>query len=464
MAFSVVRGRIFTDATGASIEMPVLMSAEGPVRPLIDYCLTVRRSISWQRKFVRANKLFLEYLEQNAIQGEEEWRLFRNFSNTLRIGTIDPETQEDPSGLYWTGIGVRDANFMINQLSDFFEWLSDPERSPRAGKFNPAYAGNRYDQRIDEKAYQFRRNKAFLGHSWATESKRRARLIRGEQPPKVFAKRPPMFPEDRFAELLSVGFKVAGRYDYRGILITLMLFGGGLRVSEPFHTYMADVHPHWEDPAQAFVAVHHPSLGYAPNDWTNRSGQRGSRQEYLSQEFGLVPRHRLDSKLAAGWKHPALDDKWYMQVHWLPDGNGYEFGQWFMQVWRLYMEQIQGIPRNHPYAFINTDQNCGGIYTIDQYNKALKNAVERIGLIFGKAYGTTAHGFRHAYAQRARRGGIDPIIIQRIMHHCSPESQQVYTQPEVHEQMAAIRNAAEVLRQNHSQLPAPRTLLSELMI
>lgn len=463
MVFSIVRGRILSDSTGASVEMPVLMSGDGPVRALIDYCLTMRRSISWQRKFVRANKLFLEYLEQNAIQGEEEWRLFRNFSNALRLGTIDPKTQEDSSGLFWSGIEPREANFMINQLSVFFEWLSDPERSPRAGKFNPEFVGNSYDKRIDEKAYQFRRSKAFLGHAWAAESKRRARVTRGEQPPKVFAKRPPMFPEDRFAELLTVGFKVAGQYDYRGILITLLLYGGGLRVSEPFHLYMADVHPHWDDPTQAFVAVHHPSIGYAPDDWTNRSGQPGSRQEYLSQEFGLVPRHRLDSKLAAGWKHPALDDHWFMHVHWLPDGTGSEFGQWFMQVWRLYMEQIQGIERNHPYAFINIDQSVGGIYTIDQYNKALKNAVERIGLIFGKVHGTTAHGFRHAYAQRARRGGIDPVIIQRIMHHCSPESQQVYTQPEVHEQAAAIRKAAATLREQHSHLPAPRPLLAKLL-
>lgn len=459
MAFSVVCGKVISDNSGASIEMPVLMSVEGPVRSLIDYCLSMRRSLSWQEKLVRAVKLFCEYLEVNALPGEEEWRLFRNFRNALMQGTINPETGEDPSGLYWEGVGLRQTNFMITQLSDFFTWLGR-EDSPRAPKFNPHYTGNAYDQRIDQQAYQYHRSKAFLGHAWSTEPRgNHTRLTRGERTPKVFQRRPPMFPEERFEELLFKGFKVAGKYDYRGMLITLMLFSGGLRVSEPFHLYMADVQPHWDDPSTAFVAVHHPSLGYAPNHWKNRTGQRGSRQEYLATEFGLVPRHLLRTKLQAGWKHPALDDRWYMQVHWFPE----TYGQWFMQIWIYYLEQVASIQRNHPYAWINVDRNPGGIYTISQYQKALQNAVERIGLVFGKSYGTTAHGSRHAYGQRARRAGIDPLIIQRIMHHCSPESQQVYTQPEIAEAMAAIRHGAQILRENHLQLPSPLKLMTKLL-
>ena len=458
MAFSVVNGKVISDSTGASMAMPVLISPDGPVRPLIDYCLSMRRSLSWQEKLLRAAKLFLEYLEANAIQGEEEWRLFCNFSNALRMGTIDPETRQDPSGLYWEGIDVRAANFMIAQLSDFFDWLGR-EDNPRGARFNPHYEGTRYDQRIDLQAYQYRRSKAFLGHAWSTKPRgSQARLIRGERVPKVFPKRPPMFPEERFEELLFKGFKVAGKYDYRGMLISLLLFGGGLRVSEPFHLYMADVQPHWDDSSIAFVAVHHPSLGYAPNHWRNRAGQRGSRREYLASEFGLVPRHLVRGKLNAGWKHPALDDHWYMHVHWFPEA----YGQWFMQIWVRYLEQVASLPRNHPYAWINIDREQGGIYTISQYQKALQGAVERIGLVFGKTYGTTAHGPRHAYAQRARHGGIDPVIIQRIMHHCSPESQRVYTQPEAAEAVAAIRQAAQMLRESHSQLPTKLVLVSDL--
>lgn len=459
MTISVVTGRVISDNTGVSIEMPVLLSHDGPVQPLIDYILSKRRSLAWQEKTARAVKLFLEYLEVNAIKGEEEWRLFRNFSTALHRGTINPETLDDPSGLYWLAIPVREANNVIQLLSDFFDWLGNGE-SPPALKFNPHYTGTKYDQRIDWQAYQYRRNKAFLGHVWSEKPKEsQGRLIRAERPPKVFNRSPPMFPEERFEELLFKGFKVAGKYDYRGMLITLMLFGGGLRVSEPFHLFMADVQPHWDDPSKAFVVVHHPSLGYAPNQWTNQRGHRGSRQEYLAAEFGLVPRHLVRGKLHAGWKHPALDAQWYMQIHWFP----VIYGQWFMQIWTRYMEQVALLPRHHPYAWVNIYREpLGGIYMIGQYHKALQAAVERIGLVFGKTYGTTPHGPRHAYAQRARRGGIDPIIIQRIMHHCSPESHLIYTKPALKEVAKALDSAAQQIAKKSKVVVSISQLLDEI--
>lgn len=447
MAFSIVTGKVFTDYTGASVELPVLLTPDGPLRALIDYCLSVKRSLPWYEKLVRAMKLFLEYLEVNATKGEEEWRLFRNFSNALRKGTIDVETGFDPSGLYWAGIGTSEANKLQGQLSDFFSWLGFDE-SPLAAKFNPQYKGNRYDQRIDQHAYQYRRSKAFLGHAWSgLPGTDRSHLIREERLPKINSKRPPMFPEDRFEELLFKGFKVAGKYDYRGMLISLLMFGGGVRLSEAFQLYTADIQPHWNNDSIAFVAIHHPSLGHAPNHWKNQKGQRGQRQEYLATNFGLHPRNVIRGKLRAGWKHPALDDKWYMQVYWFPEW----YGQWFLELWGYYLEQVIAIERAHPFAWVNlTGEPIGGIYSCSEYQKSLQRAVERIGLPYGKEYGTSAHGFRHAYAQRARRAGIDPVITQRIMHHCSPESQLVYTQPEVHEAMTAIRNATKSLQLAHA--------------
>lgn len=455
MPFVVVNARVMRDNTGATMIIPALLSPDGLIRPLIDYCISVRRSVSWQNKLLRAVKLFLEYLEVNAIEGEEEWRVFRNFSKALRGGSIDLETREDPSGLYWEGVDGRDADYLITLLSDFFDWLGR-EESPGALKFNPRYPGNSYDQRIDLKAFQYRRGKAFLGHAWSPKPvETNGRYTRSANVPMVFPKQPPMFPEERFEELLFKGFKVAGEYDYRGILITLLLFGGALRISEPFHLFMADVQPHWDDSEVAFVAVHHPSLGIAPNNWTNSSGRRGSRAEYLAAEYGLMPRDVVRGKKHAGWKHPALDDHWFMQVHWFPEN----YGRWFMQIWALYMENVASIPRNHPYAWVNLDREpVGGIYTISSYNKALEAAIERIGLTFGKVYGTTAHGPRHAYAQRARRAGIDPIVIQRLMHHCSPESQKVYTQPELREAVSAIREATNRLGDKSSQIPSLLTL------
>lgn len=459
MALVVITGRVISDNTGASIEMPVLMSPEGVLRPLIDYCLTVRRSIAWQEKLIRAVKLFLEYLEVNAILGEEEWRLFRNFSNALSNGTMDRKSGEDPSGLYWQGLGMRDANYIISLLSDFFDWLGRNE-NPRARKFNPQYEGNYYDQKLDRQSYAYRRAKAFLGHAWSGEPRRLGRVTRGELPPKVFPDRPPAFPEDRIEELLFKGFKIAGKYNFRDMAITCLLLGGGLRVCEPFHMFMADVQPHWEDPTVAFVAIHHPKLGIAPNDWRNHTGRRGSRAEYLAEEFGFTPRHLVRGKLHAGWKHPALDRKWYMQVHWFPMAF---YGRLFFDIWKRYLEQVAFIDRTHPYAWINLDREpVGGMYTVGSYQKSLQSAVERIGLVYGKTHGTTAHGPRHSYGQRARRGGVNEVIIQRVMHHCSPESQLVYTQPELKEATEALERATrKITSQSEMTTTMPRPALLE---
>ncbi|WP_311197566.1 gamma-mobile-trio recombinase GmtY [Rugamonas brunnea] len=449
VAFVVVRGQVVSDNTGASVELPIILSKDGPILPLIDYCLTVRRSLAWRLKLVRAVKLFLEYLEVNAVEGEKDWRLFRNFANALNLGTADTLTGIDPGGLYWKRMRPEDSNYIITLLSDFFEWLGKGD-NPRALKFNPQYAGNQYDQKIDQQAYLYRRNSAFLGHTWSGMPSRPGRVVRRERESKVPMAQPPAFPEDRIEELLFKGFKVAGSYNWRDMAITCLLLGGGLRVSEPFHLYVSDVQPHWDDPAVAFVAIHHPSDGFAPNDWRGSNGKRGTRSEYLAAEFGLRPRHITGGKQHAGWKNPALDDRWFMQVHWFPKEK---YGTLFLDIWKRYLEQLVRIERSHPFAWVNLSRgDPGGIYTISSYCKHLQRAVERIGLEYGKRYGTTAHGPRHAFGRRARQGGVGEVILQHAMHHCSPESQKVYTQPELSEVTSALERAAQKISTNLTPL------------
>ena len=449
MTFSIVSGRVIADNTGASKALPVLISESGPVKSLVDYCLSVNRSLAWHEKLVRAAKLWFEYLVAHPQSQEEEWRLFRNFSKALQSGTIDPRTGSDPSDLCWLGSDAREAQKVIRLLTDYFQWLSR-ENNPRASKFNPLYQGNAYDKRVVEQAYAHRRSQALLGHAWSGVSRSSSHTsTRAERVPQVFPKRPPSFPEDRFEELLCRGFLRSRNPDYRGALISLLQFGGALRVSEAFHVYVADVQPHWANSNSALVAVHHPRLGYAPNKWRNHQGQLGSRQEYLAANFGLTPRHMIRGSHMAGWKNPALDDQWFMHVHWFPE----YLGEWFMHIWKAYIETIAMIDRNHPYAWINISRNPGGMYTIKQYEKALQTAVERIGLQYGKPWGTTPHGFRHSYGQRCKRAGISELIIQRLLHHGSPESQTVYTQPDATETMAAIKHASQRLSNNNAALP-----------
>lgn len=448
--FVTVKARVYADTTGVYSELPALLTSNGVLEPLLDYCLgrSHDRSLTWMRKVTRSVRMFLEYLQTNPA-GRDSYRLFQNFAQRLYTGTFDRETGLDLSGLCWAPRSPQDALHIISHLTDFFDWLG--EMRPEAAKVNPCYAGSTFDRQTDEAAYQFRRSKAFLGHTWAenASSSVSGHRVRGRRLPKVETGEPPAFPEERFEELLVKGFCVAGRYDYRGMLITLLLHAAGFRESEPLHLYIPDVFPNPANTSQAKVLIHHPRFGAAPQDWLDERGRsrNGNRAEYLAHQFGLAPRTDLMNRCHAGWKGGTHDGPYYKQAYWfLP-----EYGEWFLHLWHSYLEQVAHVERDHPFAFINLRRDpVGAMYTLTQYNKAHAKACERIGLTVGKALGTTPHGHRHAYGRRLYIAGIDKALIRRFMHHTSLESQEVYTQANTREALAALETAAQRLRDKYA--------------
>lgn len=119
MPFVSVRARIYRDATGAFEEVPVLISPEGVVSPVMDYCINSPRSLAWKKKIVLAVTLFLEYWEANADM-PFGYHLFNGFATRLHTGTFNTETALDPSGLCWQPRRTAYANELIELLSSFF--------------------------------------------------------------------------------------------------------------------------------------------------------------------------------------------------------------------------------------------------------------------------------------------------------------------------------------------------------
>lgn len=448
--FVTVKAKVYTDSSGAYRELPVLLTPAGPLEPLLDYLLARShdRSLEWMKKVVRSVRMFLEYLLSNPAETDPH-RLFLNFAQRLYTGTFELESHLDPSWLCWAPRSPHDAQHIVAQLTDFFCWLSDIR--PSAAAVIPRYAGGAYDRMLDEVAYQYRRNHAFLGHTWAVNAtpEYTGHRARYRRLPRVEMDEPPAFPEERFAELLFEGFKAGNRYDYRNMLITLLLHGAGFRESEPFHLYISDVFPNPQSTNQAMVLIHHPSFGTAPSDWRDECGRpkKGNRAAYLAEQFGLVPRTEVMDRRAAGWKGGTHDAAFYKRAYWfLP-----EYGELFLRLWYRYLEQVARVARNHPFAFINLRRDpLGKPYSLAQYNKAHAAACERIGLTVAKAFGTTPHGHRHAYGRRLTNAGIERALIRRFMHHASPESQEVYTQATTKEALAALMAAAQRLQGNAS--------------
>lgn len=436
--FASVKSKVRLDATGRTVDLPALLTPAGLLTPLLDYCVAKRheRSLSWAEKVVRATRLFLEYMHANPGQTNTHL-LFRDFAQALYSGTFDLETCTDPSGLCWLPRERKDAGDIISALSLFFDWQG--ENIPLAAKINPLVEATYYDRLWNEASRRYRRDKAFLGHLWsqADSGTHQTRRVGRRRALQTRAAEPPAFPEDRFDDLITYGFRVGRRVDHRNIAITLLMHGAGFRVSEPFHLYVEDIVPLND---AALVRIHHPSEGYAPDSWVAPTGRRkqGRRAAYLMENFGLVPRTECNDGRHAGWKGGLLDDKFFMQAHWL----GSRYGEKFLEHWMRYLRQLAGIPRPHPFAFANLAREpIGNMYQMDTFFEAHAAACKRIGLTVRKSLGTTPHGHRHAYGQRLRQGGVTPEFIKIFMHHVSETSQEVYTQASSAEVALALRDA-----------------------
>ncbi|SOE49122.1 hypothetical protein SAMN05446635_0257 [Burkholderia sp. OK233] len=203
--FFSVKARVHTDASNVYTEIPPLLTPTGILEPLIDYFLhrSHDRSLGWMRKVTRSIRLFLEYLQVNPAERDPH-RLFQNFAQRLYTGTFNRETGIDTTGLCWLPRSPHDAARIVTHLTDFFNWLG--EIRPEASTVNPRYAGGAFDRQTDDAAYQYRRSKAFLGHTWASNATPRSTgyRLRYRRLPKVTRGEPPAFPEGRFEDLLFV--------------------------------------------------------------------------------------------------------------------------------------------------------------------------------------------------------------------------------------------------------------------
>lgn len=455
MHFASVHAKVLTDSTGAVSEIPVLLTSEGPLQPLVDYLLWRQhdRSQSWMRKVVHDVGLLLRYMSLNAGYYRDPESLFHGFIQRLYSGTVGADGM-DPSGLYWKPQNHRVIGNVLTRLTDFSAWIADRQGTT---PLNPLRTASTYDEMVAIAASMARKNRAFLGHTWQGMSAGRARVSRStlaRRPPKVSVSDDAIaFPEKHFEDLLYHGFVRSGgagssdlkkRLNLRDCLITLLMHGAGFRLSECLHLWLCDVRPDPRDPSTAEVRIHHPSVGEAPLDWLDERGNpiKCNRAAYLAGKYALRPRNEVLNKHYAGWKDPNLDKNYYMQGYWFQP----ELGQLFLRLWILYLRELVHLPRFHPYAFVvGTGAGAGEMYSADNYRQAHARAVRRIGLIPSKALGTTPHGHRHAYGRRLMRGGVAAQLRQKALHHKSPGSQAIYTVPNAMDVSQALNAATEVL-------------------
>ncbi len=437
----VVSARVITDRTGVEVTVPALLTTRGVISPLLDYCCEYSegRSMDWLEKLCRACFLFLEFAAAHRDMSDRA--LLEAFAHRLHTGTFGVESALDPSWLCWRPVSRASARRTLSQLTSFFGKFEDLRNLLR-----PWQAP--YDAAIEQAAYAHAREKAFLGHTWSMQSTRRGvgSFILSPLPKSLHVQdsEPPAFPEERFMDFLLTGWCVNGRYSYRDMLITLLLNGAGVRLSEVFHLYVTDVHMDSLASGSALVLFHHPLEGAAPEDWMGAIGvpMRGNRRTYLKERWGLEPRTMRRGAGHAGWKGAALSNQYgskAFRAHWFVP----QLGIIFMYVWERYLAELVYLQRAHPYAFVNVIRGRKGeIYKKAAFRQAHYEAVQRVGLVPSRVDGTTPHGHRHAYGRRLARAGVSGEDIQYYMHHCSFESHLVYTRPFQRQIIEALSEAA----------------------
>jgi len=428
--------------------MHVLYLLQSPVSPrpvvtLIEYFIDIgrARSLSWQRETARAVGLLVDFLTANAarLRRENNPKLFAKFAEALVGGTLDLDGN-DASKLFWESKTVSRARNLLRAVTAFSDWLENRHGTRRINPWRDASIGEQiaFWRRLDK-----RNANSLLGYaSYRSNNQARAKISRvvtiQRKATTAFAREVKFFPSDRIRDLLFRGFAARGKQhsplheqlSIRDILITILLHGGGLRESEPFHLYVSDVGIDPQNPKSAAVRLYHPEQGAAPADYIDPltgAHIQGDREEYLRVRWRMRPRNLVEGRFKAGWKDLHLFDQRekYALVHWFPSW----WGELFLTFFKLYITHCRSRCSLHPFLFVSQKVGfAGDPYTSDSYRQAHARAVGRVGLFPARSMGTTPHGHRHAYGQRLADAGVDELTIQRVMHHKSPTSQSVYTE------------------------------------
>jgi hypothetical protein len=435
MAFALyINTSYINDKTGREIELPGLLTQDGILISHLRYLASTKKhrySPSWRERSRFAVKLLLDYIRANEGLFDKSLPLLEGFVMSLRMGTINIETQTDPSGLFWTPRGAEEERVLLGHITAYTDWLAI-EPAYKATRANPLVKATSDEERMNWCAYYHKQANVFLNHlasyDEAAKEARQARRVQSSRVAKTLGRITKRFPEAEYHNLLVNGWvkqcaapdaQSDDFIDYKGRAITILLNQGGLRRSEPFHLYLSDIICDFKN-KDVIVRIWHPTDGRVEFE----EGY-ANRRDYLNRRYRLRPRNTLRKSLAlhAGWKNPLLvdGDDGYIEVAFFPPSASKVFFHNYINYLRY---RVDPLPHeDHPYAFTKLD---GTPETIKNFSRQHVAAVNRIGLEHSKRLGTSEHGHRHAYGFRLEEAEIHPTIIQKAMHHRSQESQEAY--------------------------------------
>ena len=453
VATTRVKAVIHEDNTGKNSELPIILTEQGELAPVTDYLLfleTNGKSQSLINNVIRSTQLLIDYIDINIEALSDPQKLFQTFVKRMYSGTIGHDGL-DPSGLYWIPPTTRTTDRYIRALTGLTDFLAENQNVLH---MNPLIKANSHEQRLNYAAWYRRNQHDFLGHIYDKSKDHtinKVRALQGRSKSTFINDDAKAFPEYIFDKFFNYGIGETKdhRVALRDKLIVLLMHYGGLRESEAMSLWIQDV---YEDPfdtnqdpditIRSLVRIYHEADGKAPDSWKSRKGST-SRQSYLKEQFGLIPRCIMKGTAYIGFKGTIYDHRdQYIQVQWFP----LEAGRIFNTLWKDYLKYRSCAECHHPYAWINFEtKHFGKPYKLNAFLDNYARGLRRINLQPDQSIGLNPHGHRHSYGHRLDDANIHPQIIKKCLHHKAISSQEVYKGKNQEQINSALNKATQQL-------------------
>ena len=454
---------------GLAIPVLYLNTPNGITRmeSLIEYFISnPSSSYQWMQTRARAVGLFFDYCRAsegfiNYHSPDAHRTIFKLFSWALLNGTIDNETVTDRLKLYWPSSSIDVSKRLCSAILDFENFCDNQDIISTS-----LLRDNKITKPVNEQAsLKFLhtaikiKNRSFLSH--LIEANKLGNKLKNKNNKDILNlgssgsrartnSEEKRFPEELIAPLFKYGFLknpsaqlMSDKEDITAKMITLLLFFGGIRESEPFHIWVNDVIPvdiKSIDDCQVFLR--HPVEAL-----TFLAGENVTRKEFLAQR-GMLPRYKNPIKsLRANWKDLELDSSLSAPVFFMHEGAAKLFNAMYIYYINHYRPKLEDIAKSngnpsHPFLFVAagvdhiTGKSYQGLpYSVSAYLSAFERALDKVEVALGitiprgKQNGTTPYGSRHFYLGTLTDVGIPNKVIQKCAKHRSILSQEAYNTP-----------------------------------
>jgi integrase len=330
-------------------------------------------------------------------------------------------------GLGWRPVSLKTALDDLEHVSQFSMFCQDNYGHIDANPSEQMLVSSMSNKEFNNWLVQGRIRKRFdlLYHAFGTTQEAQGvvtrRAFRPDTGKSGRVKSAKYFPPDRVLEFISKAGNV------RDTLCWLLMFYGGLRISELMHLYVRDISLD-KRTGMARVVLADPREGKI--QWTTKNGtqRNGIRADFLHERYARVPRQDNGDKHPerAGWKGMKFEDEQNRDslIYW----SDPRIGQLF---WKLHVEYMRSVrlrvPDKHPYYFVTMkDDAFGAPLKLKNLREQFYDTAKRIGLS-QKQDGVNPHGARHFYGYfGATWLRFSKERLQVMMHHRSILSTEVY--------------------------------------